>query len=829
MSSPTPNLIELAGRDAAAFGLNHVTPVVMLLSMTRQRQSDAALILAHFDVDSSRLLPAVEALLGARHNIALSTQTKSVRNEEGKIVFSAELYKAYEQAGKQAEAQGKDYSQTPHMLLGILEDSQVKAALARLKVHTAEVHEVIISYLEAGTLERRPGPSAAGAGRKQLETAGGVPEGSTADGSQPLPPASKTPTLDTFGRDLTKLAREGKLDRLVGREKEVNRSIRILGRRTKNNPLLVGDPGVGKTAIAEGIAARIAAGKVPACLKDRRLVQIELATLVAGTKYRGEFEERILLVVKEAKESNILLFIDELHTLVGGGGSSGGLDASNILKPALSRGELTIMGATTVDEFRKHFQKDAALNRRFQEVNVEAATVPETIEIIKGLRPVLEKHHRLLIGDDAIEAAALLSDRYIGERQLPDKAIDLIDEAASALALEREAFRPVALLAAPPAMQESLLQRVLRSMPVPRLLAGPADARPQPDLLYRHIAALVSEITGVPGGEMEKDERVKLLGMEGEMGKKVVGQDAAIKAVSQAVRRARANLRDPNRPAGCFLFLGPTGVGKTQVARVLQLIRTGKIKDLVRFDMSEFMERHSVSRLIGAPPGYVGFGNGGLLTEAIRRKPYSVLLLDEIEKAHPDIFNVLLQVMDDGRLTDGEGRTIDFRNIILIMTTNAGAQEARRNGIGFGARFGVNSEKALEAVKQLFSAEFINRLDEMIFFDGLTRDHIEVIVEMLVDELKERLLSEHRISLAVDASAIELLVETGFDPVYGARPMKRAVQRLMENPLADGIIGETFKRGMTLSAVAKGELIDFQPVVAEEGPGRGQRWALASA
>ncbi|MGD9684200.1 MAG: ATP-dependent Clp protease ATP-binding subunit [Candidatus Obscuribacterales bacterium] len=827
--SNSVNLIEIAGRDAAAFALTHVTPVVMLLSITRQPQSDAAQILAHFDVDSRRLLPAVEALLRVRHNIALSTQTKTVRNEEGKVVFSSELYRAYEHASKQAEAHGKDYSQTPHLLLGILEDGQVAAALARLSVPADEVIEVIHTYLQAGTIEHRRKPTAAAKTRRQLETAGGPPDGENADTSEQLPPASKTPTLDTFGRDLTKLAREGKLDRLVGREKEVNRSIRILGRRTKNNPLLVGDPGVGKTAIAEGIAARIAEGRVPTNLKNRRLVQIELATLVAGTKYRGEFEERILLVIKEAKESNVLLFIDELHTLVGGGGSSGGLDASNILKPALSRGELTIMGATTVDEFRRHFQKDAALNRRFQEVNVEAATVAETIEIIMGLRPVLEKHHGLTIGDDAIEAAALLSDRYIGERQLPDKAIDLIDEAASSLALDRENFRPVALLAAPPARPESLLQRVLRTAPIPRLLTGPANARPQPDLLYRHIAALVSEITGVPAGEMEKDERVKLLGMEGEMGKKVVGQDAAIKAVCQAVRRARANLRDPNRPAGCFLFLGPTGVGKTQVSRVLQLIRTGNIKDLVRFDMSEYMERHSVSRLIGAPPGYVGYGKGGLLTEAVRRKPYSVVLLDEIEKAHPDIFNVLLQVMDDGRLTDGEGRTIDFRNVILIMTTNAGAQEARRNGIGFGAKFGVNAEKALEAVKQLFAAEFINRLDEMIFFDALTKENIEVIVEMLVDELKERLDSEHRISLAMEDSAMELLVETGFDPVYGARPMKRAIQRLMENPLADGIIGETFKRGMALNAVRDGEIIDFQPVVEEEGPRTNRRWTLASA
>ncbi len=800
LSDRLSKIFPQAARESAAFGLNHITHQTFLLGMLRDPSCDAGQILIHFGVTTESLQPVVEQTIG------------TVRNKDGLWVFGSELFKAYEQAEVKAKALNHDETGTAHMLLTMVQEKYLDATFAALKVDKRNMIDVINSYLTAAKSGTGPSgdPSSAINRQKNLQPAGDVD-----DTTSSAPPSSKTPTLDTYGRDLTALAKAGKLSPLIGRVKEVARCVRILGRKTKRNPLLLGEPGVGKTTIGEGIAIRIVEGNVPAALRGKRLVELELATLVAGTKYRGEFEERIKNAVKEAAAEGIILFIDELHTLVGGGGSSGGLDASNILKPALSRGEITAIGATTLVEYRKHFEKDAALARRFQPVRVEPATVDETIEILKGLRDGLQAHHRVTISDTAIVAAARLSDRYITDKHLPDKALDLIDEASSALAIANPPKEEPAL---PPAPEPSLLQRILQDNPVKRLLLKgppPVEKPKGPELTAQNVAELVSEMTGIPVGDMERDERDLLLNLEKTLGKRVIGQRPAIKAVAEAMRRARAGLRDPNRPAGSFLFLGPTGVGKTELAKALQLVRTHDIKDLVRLDMSEYMEKHSVSRLIGAPPGYVGYDDGGVLTEAVRRKPYAVVLFDEIEKAHPDVFNILLQVLDDGRLTDGQGRTVDFRNVLIIMTTNAGAEELDRGSLGFTTK--STETRVMEVVKRLFRPEFLNRIDEMILFTRLVKEELEQVVDLLMTDLKARLMSEHSIKVKLEPDAMALVLKRGYDPVYGARPLKRAIQKLVENPLADAIIdGTIVKTGMELgSRVIKNEeddeIIQFFP------------------
>jgi ATP-dependent Clp protease ATP-binding subunit ClpC len=815
ISTNLTKVFALAGQESAAYGLIAVDHVTMMAGFLRAPQCDAAQILEHFGVSLDPVRGFAERKFGRQRDANLMSDTSKVRGASGSWTFDDALFEAYEHANAHASALGHKETDTAHLLLTLVSDGRLNQLFSELRVSVPRLIQVIDKYLNVG------GSSAQSANLKTAKDFQGVlePAGSVSDSSLSTTQkeASKTPILDEFGRDLTRLARENKLNPLVGRSKEVARALRILGRRTKRNPLFIGEPGVGKTAIGEGIAARIAAGEVPACLRDKRVIELELATLVAGTKYRGEFEERMKNVVKEAIAEGAILFIDELHTMIGGGGAVGGLDASNILKPALSRGEIIVIGATTLGEYRKHFQKDAALDRRFQPIRIEAATIAETIEILKGLRPGLESHHKVAISDLAIVAAARLSDRYIGDRFLPDKAIDLIDEAASALSIANP--QPDTEKAPPPPPPPTMLQRVLRANPIRILLpapkADPVKGPKRPELSSQDVAELISEMTGVPVGDMEQSERDLLLNLESTMAKSVVGQKPAISAVAQAMRRARAGLRDPNKPAGSFLFVGPTGVGKTEVAKVLQRIRTGNSADLVRIDMSEYMEKHSVSRLIGSPPGYVGYEEGGVLTEAVRNKPYCVVLFDEIEKAHPDVFNILLQVMDDGRLTDGHGRTVDFRNVILIMTSNAGTEVLDKNPVGFNANFDAIKDRVLEAIKGWFRPEFLNRIDEVVCFSRLLREEIEQVAEILMSDLKGRLKSEHSIDLTIDKSGMDLLVAEGYDKVYGARPLKRAIQRLVENPLADAIIeGRKVKAGAHLVAVVKDKVLDFVPFVS---------------
>jgi len=607
----------------------------------------------------------------------------------------------------------------------------------------------------------------------------------------PTRPANPDSMLAKYGRDLTALAAEGTLRPVIGREAEIERGLVILGRETKNNPVYVGDAGVGKSAIAEGIAHRIAKGDVPPILKNKRVIELSMGTLVAGTKYRGEFEERIKGIVDEcAQARNIILFIDELHTLIGAGAAGGGsLDGANILKPALARGDLSVMGATTFDEYKKYFEKDKALKRRFQPITVSAASISETIAILHGLKTRFEKHHAVKISDAALEAAARLSDRYISERMLPDKAIDTIDEACSAFMMAKVKSNGEAL---------------------------------GEEITVAHIEELISKWSGVPVGKMQESQQDKLLKLEERMHERVVGQHKAISALADAIRVARAGLKDPNKPIGAYLFAGPTGVGKTEVAKVLNELEFDN-GELVRFDMSEYMEKHSVARLIGAPPGYVGHGEGGRLTEAVRRKPYTVVLFDEIEKAHPDVFNILLQILDDGRLTDGDGNTVDFRNTIIIMTTNAGSTQIDKQPIGFAVTAKQKHQGAPEGVMKeieaMFSAEFRNRLDAIIVFHKLSQLELREVVDILMKGVQEKLLDPRGIKLELTAAAKDLLVEVGTDERYGARPLKRAIETVLKQPLAKRLLNGTVRDGMTVDVDEKNKALDFAPRVPEASAG----------
>jgi ATP-dependent Clp protease ATP-binding subunit ClpC len=635
--------------------------------------------------------------------------------------------------------------------------------------------------------------------------------------------ASSTKTLDQYGRDLTQQAREGKLDPVVGRADEIEQTIEILSRRTKNNPVLIGDPGVGKTAIVEGIAQRIVNDEVPETLKGRRLVALDLAGMIAGTKYRGEFEERLKNVIDEIRENTdqLIMFIDELHTVIGAGGAEGAMDASNMLKPALARGELHVIGATTIDEYRKNIEKDAALERRFQPVLVREPTVEETIQILYGLKDRYEAFHRVRITDEAITAAAELSDRYLTDRFLPDKAIDLMDQASARVRLraktkpedaraeeeetrrlERERDQAVAA-------EDYERAQQLRDQLAERE-RGSATARERqrvPEVRTEDIAEVVSRATGIPVSELTEEERSRLLRLEQRLHERVVGQDEAVEAVAEAVRRARAGLGDPNRPVGSFLFLGPTGVGKTELARTLAEALFGDEDQMTRLDMSEYQERHTVSRLVGAPPGYVGYEEAGQLTEAVRRKPYSVLLLDEIEKAHPDVFNLLLQILDDGRLTDAQGRTVDFKNTVIIMTSNLGADRIQAH-TRRDESFEDLKNDLMDLLRSHFRPEFLNRVDEIIVFRALTRDQVKDIARLLLDRVSRRLRAQH-IEVEFDESAIELLAERGFDPEFGARPLRRTIQRLVENRLSKLILEGDASEGDLIRVLAREDELEF--------------------
>jgi len=803
-------VILLAKEEAKRFNHDYIGTEHILLGLVREGEGVAAVVLQKMGLNLPQIRSGIEKIVKPGPSTVLSAD----------IPFTPKAKKAIELSGEEARALGHNYIGTEHILLGLIKEGEGIASqiLMDMGLDLDKVREEIIELLGSAT------PGFTGGAKPGAGHGGGVRASS-----------SKTPALDAFGRNLTTLARDNKLDPVIGRHNEIERVIQILSRRTKNNPVLLGEAGVGKTAIVEGLAQKIVKGDIPELLRNKQVIIIDLALMVAGTKYRGQFEERIKAVMDEIKKSeNVIIFIDELHTLVGAGGAEGAIDASNILKPALSRGEIQCIGATTLDEYRKHIEKDAALERRFQTIMVDPPTVEEAIAILKGLRDRYEAHHKVEITDDALEAASKFSDRYIAGRFLPDKAIDLIDEAGAKARLstmttppdikkmeseienlrkEKDAaikdqdFEKAAHLRDEEKGTRKKLDKFRQQWKQSRM-----EARPKVD--EELIANIVSKWTGIPIVRLEQKESERLLKMEEELHKRIVGQDEAIEAIARSVRRSRAGIKNPKRPIGSFVFLGPTGVGKTHLGRVLADFMFGDENALIQLDMSEYMEKFNVSRLVGAPPGYVGYEEGGQLTEKVRRRPYSVVLLDEIEKAHPDVFNILLQVLEDGRLTDSFGRKVDFRNTILIMTSNVGADIFRKEGsIGFKSEkeemtYKNTKEKLLEQVKKTFKPEFLNRIDDIIVFHGLTKEHLYKIVEIELEEVKKR-LEEQGINIELDKPAKELLIENGFNPLFGARPLKRTIQRLLEDPLAEEIISNKFEKDKLIKMSAKNGRLVF--------------------
>ncbi|MGI0488699.1 ATP-dependent Clp protease ATP-binding subunit [Pantanalinema rosaneae CENA516] len=783
-------VIMLAQEEARRLGHNFVGTEQILLGLIGEGTGVAAKVLKSMGVNLKDARIEVEKIIGRGSGFVAV-----------EIPFTPRAKRVLELSLEEARQLGHNYIGTEHLLLGLIREGEGVAArvLENLGVDLSKVRTQVIRML----------------GETAEVTSGGS-QGRT-----------KTPTLDEFGSNLTQLAAEGKLDPVVGRQKEIERVIQILGRRTKNNPVLIGEPGVGKTAIAEGLAQRIANDDVPDILEDKRVVTLDIGLLVAGTKYRGEFEERLKKIMDEIRSAgNVILVIDEVHTLIGAGAAEGAIDAANILKPALARGELQCIGATTLDEYRKHIERDAALERRFQPVMVGEPTVDETIEILRGLRERYEQHHKLKISDLALEAAAKLSDRYISDRFLPDKAIDLIDEAGSRVRLINSQL--------PPAAREldKQLRQVLkdkddavrsqdfdkagelrdREMEIKAEIRAIAQSKKnespdtdQPVVDEEDIAQIVASWTGVPVNKLTETESEKLLHMEDTLHQRLIGQEEAVKAVSRAIRRARVGLKNPNRPIASFIFSGPTGVGKTELTKALASYFFGSEDAMIRLDMSEYMERHTVSKLIGSPPGYVGYNEGGQLTEAVRRRPYTVVLFDEIEKAHPDVFNMLLQILEDGRLTDAKGRTVDFKNTLLIMTSNIGSKVIEKGGMnslgfeiadGDAAEAKYNRIRSLvnEELKQYFRPEFLNRLDEIIVFRQLDEGEIKEIADIMLNEVFGR-LREQGITLEVTEAFKNRLVKEGYNPSYGARPLRRAIMRLLEDSLAEEILSSRIKNG----------------------------------
>jgi ATP-dependent Clp protease ATP-binding subunit ClpC len=802
-------VIMLAQEEARRLGHNFVGTEQILLGLIGEGTGVAAKVLKSMGVNLKDARVEVEKIIGRGSGFVAV-----------EIPFTPRAKRVLELSLEEARQLGHNYIGTEHLLLGLIREGEGVAArvLENLGVDLAKVRTQVIRML---------GETA------EVAAGGGSGKGST-----------KTPTLDEFGSNLTQQAADGKLDPVVGRQNEIERVIQILGRRTKNNPVLIGEPGVGKTAIAEGLAQRINSGDIPDILEDKRVLTLDIGLLVAGTKYRGEFEERLKKIMEEIRGAgNVILVIDEVHTLIGAGAAEGAIDAANILKPALARGELQCIGATTLDEYRKHIERDAALERRFQPVMVGEPSVEDTIEILRGLKDRYEEHHRLTIADEALIAAATLGDRYISDRFLPDKAIDLIDEAGSRVRLMNSKLPPAAkevdreLRAVQKQKEDAVreqdftkagelrdkeveLREQIRTILQARKddqpaesssdesagnLVGAVFADPDraPMVTEEDIAHIVASWTGVPVQKLTESESAKLLNMEETLHQRLIGQDEAVKAVSRAIRRARVGLKNPNRPIASFIFSGPTGVGKTELTKALAAYFFGSEEAMIRLDMSEFMERHTVSKLIGSPPGYVGFNEGGQLTEAVRRRPYTVVLFDEIEKAHPDVFNLLLQLLEDGRLTDSKGRTVDFKNTLIIMTSNIGSKVIEKGGGGLGFEFSgeavedtqYNRIRSLvnEELKQYFRPEFLNRLDEIIVFRQLTRDEVKEIAEIMLKEVFGR-MEEKGIHLSVTDAFKERLVEEGYNPSYGARPLRRAVMRLLEDSLAEeflsGRIGE---------------------------------------
>jgi ATP-dependent Clp protease ATP-binding subunit ClpC len=793
-------VVVLAQDEARALKHNYIGTEHILLGLLREEEGLAARVLESLDITVEEVRAQVARIVGQGDEVTT-----------GQIPFTPRAKKVLELALREALSLGHNYIGTEHILLGLVRENEGVAAriLLDFDADAEKIRNEIIRMLS-------------GPGRRQQGA-----------GAAPGEKSKSSKLLDQFGRNLTKQAVDGKLDPVVGRQTEIERVMQILSRRTKNNPVLIGEPGVGKTAVVEGLAARISGNEVPELLKGKQIYTLDLAALVAGSKYRGEFEERLKKVMKEiTQRGDIILFIDELHNLVGAGAAEGAIDAASILKPALARGELQTIGATTLDEYRKYLERDAALERRFQQIRVEEPSVDDTVQILRGLRDRYEAHHRCKITDEALHSSASLADRYIQDRHLPDKAIDLIDEAASRMRIRS--------MSAPPRYREledeiekvrkdkedaienqefekaaSLRDRERKLTQKKRELEedwrNSSEGEQQPEVGEEEIADIVSMWTGIPVFKLTEAESQKLIRMEDELHKRVIGQHQAIVAVSKAIRRARAGIKDPKRPTGSFIFLGPSGVGKTELARTLAEFLFGDEDAMIQVDMSEYMEKHSVSRLVGSPPGYIGYDEGGQLTEAVRRKPYSVVLLDEIEKAHPDVFNILLQILEDGKLTDAQGRKVDFRNTIMIMTSNIGAAQISKNqslGFSVGDATGLSYEdmksRVMSELKKVFRPELLNRIDEIIVFHKLEKAEIMSIVELMLKRLREQ-MALHEVTIELTEEAKELLVEKGYDPSMGARPLRRAIQRFIEDPLADFVLGRSLEPGSTILVGRKGD------------------------
>ncbi len=798
-------VVVFAQEEARMLNQNYIGTEHLLLGLIREEEGVAAKALQNLGISLFDVRAQVEEIIG-----------RGTSAPVGHIPFTPRAKKVLELSLREALQLGHNYIGTEHILLGLIREGEGVAArvLYNLGADLERVRNQVIQLLSGYY---------------------GRPEGGTGQYR-----SYGSSLLDEFGRNLTRMAREGKLDPVIGREKEIERVIQILSRRTKNNPVLVGEPGVGKTAVVEGLAQKISNGDVPELLKNKEIYTLDLGALVAGSKYRGEFEERLKKVMKEIRErGDVILFVDEMHNLVGAGAAEGAIDAASILKPALARGEIQTIGATTLDEYRKHVEKDAALERRFQPIQVGEPSVQETVEILEGLRDRYESHHHVKITDGALVAAARLADRYISDRFLPDKAIDLIDEASSKVRIK--------MMTAPKqiASREELdrvrgeLDKAVREQDYDKVAALRAkesklDAElseqddiwneltaPAATVTEEQIADVVSMWTGIPVFRLTEEETSKLLRMESELHKRVVSQDEAINAVSKAIRRARAGLKDPKRPAGSFIFLGPSGVGKTELAKALAEFLFGDENTLIQLDMSEYMEKHTVSRMVGSPPGYVGYEEGGQLTEAVRRRPYSVVLFDEIEKAHPDVFNILLQILEDGRLTDAQGRTVDFKNAIIIMTSNLGAryiQKATPVGFGHSPAGGLSyadmKAKVMAELKRTLRPEFLNRVDEIIVFHELTTNDIKAIIDIMVERIRQQ-LREREMNFELTDAAKDILAKEGYDPAMGARPLRRAIQRLIEDPLSEALLSKRFKAGDTVIADAENSHIGFRSAERE--------------
>ncbi len=804
--------LTFAQEEAQRFNHNYIGTEHILLGLVRESEGVAAKVLTNLGIDLNKVRAAVEFIIG-----------RGGKSSSTELGLTPRAKRVIELAVDEARRLNHNYVGTEHLLLGLLREGEGVAGgvLESLGVNLERTRAETTSILNQSAVQAQPGAKS----------------------------STRTPTLDQLGLDLTAMSRAGKLDPVIGRHKEIQRVIQILSRRTKNNPVLIGEPGVGKTAIVEGLAHRIVGGEVPHILQGKRVVTLDMGALVAGTKYRGEFEERLKKVIEELKSvGNCVLFVDEMHTIVGAGAAEGAVDAANILKPSLARGELQCIGATTLDDYRKHVEKDAALERRFQPIMVDEPSVDQTIEILQGIKERYEEHHQLTISDEALRAAAHLASRYISDRFLPDKAIDLVDEAASRVRL-RGGTVPIGLKEAKQALESvrqdketaiaaqqyeyavELRDREVHLVDNIQQLERNWQAemsQEKPIVTDEDITEVVSMWTGIPVSKLAADEATRLLQMEEAIHQRIIAQDEAITTVAKAVRRARTGLKDPRRPIGSFIFLGPTGVGKTELVKALAEFMFGSEEALIRLDMSEFMERHTVARLVGAPPGYVGYDEGGQLTEAVRRKSYCAILLDEIEKAHPDVFNILLQIFDDGHLTDAKGKKVDFRNSIIVMTSNIGAELIKKDAVmGFVSRtdeaktrqrsYERMKEKLLEELKKTFRPEFLNRLDGVVVFHHLTKEHIHQIVELMLRPVKAQLI-ERGIGLAVTEAAKELLSEKGYDETFGARPLQRVIQTMVEDQLSERLLRSEFQPGDTICLDRDGDEISVRLMTPVESP-----------